>query len=137
MRAHHTCRRFHSIDRYVVVSQIDIVFDVPGKKKNILQNDGSLFPKALGIDIADIDSVYEDLAALNLIKSAQKADNRCLSCTRVPDKSDGLPGFDLKGNVLQNPLWRIIAVCRSIVREPHIAEFDLSANDLPAHRVRP
>jgi hypothetical protein len=96
MRAHHTRCRFHSVDRYVVVSQINIVFDVPGEKKNILQNHGSLFPKALGIDIPDIDSVYEDFAALNLIEPAQKADNRRLSCTCVADESYGLPGFDLK-----------------------------------------
>src|SRR2546423_4958976 len=89
--------------------------DVAGKQEHVLQNDAEIGAQLFQIHLADVDAVYENLAALNVIKPQEQIGNRRLPCPCMADESDALARLGDERHVFQNPVFIFVS-------EPDVAE---------------
>ena len=73
------------------------------------------------IELADVDAVDQDAAALDVVEAQQQADDRGLAGPGGADDADALAGRDLERDVAEDP------VARRCVGEPHVLEDDVAA----------
>ena len=106
------------------------VFEVPahrvGKEHRVLQHDGRAAPQAAAGNVADVDPIDQDLAAVDIIKAHEQVDNGRLPAAGGADKGHLLPGMHREAEVMQHLLAR------------HIGEIDIFKADNAAavlHRV--
>ena len=78
-------------------------------------------------ELADVDAVDEDAAAIHVVETQQQADDRGLARPGRADDADALAGLDDERDVAQD-------VVVLLVREPHVIELDAAARRRRAPR---
>ena len=77
------------------------------------------------VELADVDAVDRDPAALHVVEPQQQVDQRRLARAGGADDADALAGADLEADTsLQHAVW--LAVVRRVVREPDVVEHDVA-----------
>ena len=66
-------------------AKANVGFDGAAEQKGILEDDAEQTAEILQVDFADVDSVEQDLTALNIIEAKQERDKRGLAGTGVSD----------------------------------------------------
>ena len=88
------------------VAKRDVGRDVAGKKKHVLQDQTQVAAQLLFVPLADVDAVDEDRAALDIVKAAERRNDRRLAAAGGADQSDFFAGAHAKGNVFEHRLIR-------------------------------
>ena len=87
------------------------------KQNRILQHDPHQVAEVRAVDVFDVHTVQQDLAAVDVIEPHQQVDDGGLAGTRRAHQGDLLAGFDLQVEVPDHRLSRNVG-------EIHVAEFD-------------
>jgi len=66
-------------------AKANVGFDGAAEQEGILQDDAEEAAEVLKVDFADVDSVEQDLTALNIIEAKQERDKRGLAGAGVSD----------------------------------------------------
>ena len=61
---------------HIVLAQHDIAADIAGEQEHILQHLTEVLPQGGNLDLLDVDAVDEDLTLLNVVVTADEAQNR-------------------------------------------------------------
>ena len=131
-----------------VGAEADVVGDGSGEEEGVLQDDTEALAQGFEILLADVDSVDEDLPALDVVKAHHESGYGGFSCASVSDDGGGFIGFHGEGYAAENPLDRpdgghdagvvlkffeggvsedgLLCLRERLVGEPHVAEFDAS-----------
>ena len=110
------------------IAKRDVGRDVAGKKKHVLQDQTQVAAQFLFVPLADVDAVDEDRAALDLVKAAERRNDRRLAAAGGADQSDFFAGAHAKGNVFED---RLIGT----VGKPDVFEFDLAGETFGGFRT--
>ena len=81
-----------------------VALDRAREEERILQHNSELPPQFLQIKQADIDSIQQNLPALNIVKAQQQGDQRGFSGARMADDREGLPRSNAERDVAQHPI---------------------------------
>ena len=114
-------------------SELDVGFQRARKEERVLQHDTEQRAQILQGDLADIHTVEQDLAALDIVEAQKKLNDRGLARAGVADDGERLTRLDAEGNVAQHPVF-IFGRRAAVIREPDVAEFDFTARS--GERVR-
>ena len=86
----------------VIVAEIDIGGDVPAEEDGLLENVGDLFVQLLEGVILDRVPIEEDRAPGHVVIAGQETDDGAFAAAGRSDDGKGLPGFHLKGDVIDD-----------------------------------
>ena len=99
--------------------QNDVGTDGTREQEHILQHLAEVPAQGGDLDLADVDTVDQDLALLELVVPADQGEDGALAGAGGTHKGHRLAGIHMEGNALQHPLAGNVA-------EPHVPELDLA-----------
>ena len=82
--------------------------------------------KSVHVELADVDAVEQNLAALDFVEAQQELNRGGLAGAGVADDGDGLAGLDVEGDVAQDPVF-VLGIGAAVIGEPDVAKFDFAA----------
>ena len=98
---------------------------------HVLQDEPEEPAQLVERQLADVDAVDGDAAAVDVVEPQQQVDDRRLAGAGRPDDADALSGFDRERHVAQH-------VVLVVVREPDVVEGDVGVGWVRrVRRVRP
>src|SRR5690606_7053814 len=116
---------------HVRAAEADVVIDVAAEEEDILEHEADPLAQLVRRHIAYRHPVEQDLALLRLVEAEQQADDGCLARAGMPDDRNTVPRGHAEAHVAQHPLpLRILLIAGAHVREPYVAELDLSRTGL-------
>ena len=106
-------------------AEADVGFERAGEEERVLQHDAELAAQGVSVELAEVHTVEQNLAALDFVEAQQELDDGGLAGAGVADDGDGLAGAEVEGDVAQTPSLRPW-VGAAVVGEPDVAEFDVA-----------
>ena len=103
-----TCGLFDLLLGRVLTAICDILCDGIPEEEDILLHDTDLSSEVLLTERGKRMSIQHDFAFCRFIEAKQQADERTLPCPRLADESHRLSGRDLKGEIMQDEMPRIV-----------------------------
>lgn len=113
------CRRLDVLLIRLQVSIAKIVANGVVEERRILWDNTNRLAKRLLANVANVLTINENSARLDVVVAEQEPQDGALSATARPDDGDLLPGGDGEGEVLENRAIR--AVAKSDVFEANLA----------------
>ena len=118
-------------------AEADVGFERAGEEKWVLQDDAELAAQGVRVELAEVDAVKQDLAALDFVETQKQLDDGGFAGAGVADDGDGLARADVEGDIAQHPVFvsssgpfrpafRFFAGV-AVIGEPDVAEFDIAA----------
>jgi len=85
-------------------AEADVVGDGAGEEEGVLQDDSEAAAEGGEVLLADVDTVDEDRASLNVVEAHHQAGDGGLARAGVADDGGGLVGLDGEGDSAKDPL---------------------------------
>lgn len=83
-----------------LLAQKNVASDITGEQENILKHLTEVAAQGRKFDMADVNAVDQNLSLLNVVVSADQAQDRRLAGTGRTDECDGLLGLNMERNAL-------------------------------------
>ena len=109
-------------------SEGDILSYRPFKQIGLLEDDAYLVAQRFDRNIADVVPVHCDTAQADIVKAWDEVDNGRFACARGADDGDGLAGFGLEADVLEDRFVHLVGCA-------NIQELDMPLNITQGKRV--
>src|ERR1041385_7555800 len=116
-------RPAHTIFFDVFAAETNVAFNRAAEQKHFLKHDREVLPQLAQVPVAQVNTVEQYAAALDIVEPHQQIRNRRLARTSVTNQRDRLSRLDRKRHVLQHPVF-------AYVSEPNILKLDASARAL-------
>ena len=110
----------------VVVAHPQVGFDRAAKEVDILQHDADVLAQVALQVIADVDTIDQHRAALNVVEAADQTDDAGFARAGRADERDGLAGLNAEIDAAQHPIGFRDFFPKRFVTEPHVLEFNLA-----------
>src|SRR5580658_5788965 len=110
-------------------AEADVRIDGAGEKKRVLQDDAELAPEVLDIELANVDAIEKNLAALHVVKAEQQGNERGFAGAGVADDGERLAGLDAERYVAEDPVF-VGGFGDVAVAEPDVAKFNFAARSI-------
>ncbi len=103
------CRRFHFLERSVLLAVDDIFIDRTVEEPCVLQHHRVSTAQGIALDIAQLHAFHVDITAVHVIKTHEQVDDGGLACARGTNDRDRLAGFCMHGDLVKDCLFGSVA----------------------------